>query len=98
MLKLSISSFHSADEEKLFLHPINKSTNLKVVTLGIGFDTRAEEEFKKVYPQTKFYGVDLDDIYSGKKYKEKLNGTFLKGLVGAKNGNYSASVMGLLIW
>uniref|UniRef100_A0AC34RSC7 S-adenosyl-L-methionine-dependent methyltransferase n=1 Tax=Panagrolaimus sp. JU765 TaxID=591449 RepID=A0AC34RSC7_9BILA len=91
--KWSITPFHAADEEKLFVNPINKSTDLKVVTLGIGYDTKAEEEFKKSFPQTKFYGVDLDEVHSGKKYIEKLNGTFLKGLVGAKPGNYTASVM-----
>ena len=93
LLLLQTVQYTNHDERKYFLLPINRLQPLTVVTLGIGKDVDAETKFKKDFSQTKFYGVDLDDEVSGKMYQDILGGKFLKGLVGAKEGKYEASIM-----
>uniref|UniRef100_A0AC34Q360 Methyltransferase FkbM domain-containing protein n=1 Tax=Panagrolaimus sp. JU765 TaxID=591449 RepID=A0AC34Q360_9BILA len=63
------------------------------MTLGIGKDVSAEMAFKKAYPRTEFFGVDLDEEISGKMFREQLGGKFIRGLVGLNHGNYLASVV-----
>ena len=81
------------DEVKHFLPPLNKTQDCNVVTLGIGRDVKAELKLKSKYPQCRFLGVDPDDKVSGRMYQEELEGTFVKGAIGAEDGQFRASII-----
>ena len=81
------------DEVKHFLPPINKNQECNIITLGIGRDVKAELKLKSKFPQCQFLGVDPDDKVSGKMYQEELEGIFIKGAIGAEDGQFNASII-----
>uniref|UniRef100_A0A914PXJ1 Uncharacterized protein n=1 Tax=Panagrolaimus davidi TaxID=227884 RepID=A0A914PXJ1_9BILA len=74
--------------------PIN-SVSCNVISLGIGGETETEERIKRIMPQCKFLGIDSGAALSKEFYEERLGGTYVEGLVGAKNGTFSANVLGV---
>uniref|UniRef100_A0AC35GXC5 Methyltransferase FkbM domain-containing protein n=1 Tax=Panagrolaimus sp. PS1159 TaxID=55785 RepID=A0AC35GXC5_9BILA len=44
-------------------------------------------------PQCKFLGIDSGAALSKEFYEKRLGGTYVEGLVGAKNGTFSANVL-----
>uniref|UniRef100_A0AC34FCJ7 Methyltransferase FkbM domain-containing protein n=1 Tax=Panagrolaimus sp. ES5 TaxID=591445 RepID=A0AC34FCJ7_9BILA len=90
---LNIRELPNRNENKYFIIPNSFETeSCNVITLGIGRDVGAEEKLLQIMPQCKFLGVDSGEV-NRKLYQEKLNGKFIKGLVGAENGTYKASIM-----
>uniref|UniRef100_A0AC34FKQ7 Methyltransferase FkbM domain-containing protein n=1 Tax=Panagrolaimus sp. ES5 TaxID=591445 RepID=A0AC34FKQ7_9BILA len=91
---LDIQKLINNDEEKHFILPFEPATaSCNVITLGIGGDVSSEEKLLKLMPQCNFLGVDSGAKNSKNLYKEKLDGIYIEGLVGAENGTYKASVM-----
>lgn len=70
-----------------------KEEECNIITLGIGFDTKAEENLKrKVSKMCKFFGADPIERRNKKLY-QKI-GKYFKMAVAATSGDKTASVLG----
>uniref|UniRef100_A0AC34FU73 Methyltransferase FkbM domain-containing protein n=1 Tax=Panagrolaimus sp. ES5 TaxID=591445 RepID=A0AC34FU73_9BILA len=90
---LSIQKLRNLDEFKYIIFPKVLDSDCNTVTLGIGKDVVAEKQLLHKLGHCNFFGVDPDAEDSGQLYKDTVNGTFVQGLVGAKNGTYKATVL-----
>uniref|UniRef100_A0AC34FRL0 Uncharacterized protein n=1 Tax=Panagrolaimus sp. ES5 TaxID=591445 RepID=A0AC34FRL0_9BILA len=85
-------------EMKYFIFPLEYvSASCNVISLGIGGETESEENLRRLMPQCNFLGIDSGAASSKVFYEQRLGGTYVEGLVGAKNGTFSANVLALVL-
>ncbi|CAI2322246.1 unnamed protein product [Caenorhabditis sp. 36 PRJEB53466] len=92
--ELKIAALRNKDETKYALFPVTRGKNFIFVTLGIGLDIAAEQEFQQNLNKTEntvtFYGAD--PIVTGNSELYSKIGTYFPFAVGGKAGFSVASV------